>query len=116
MFMTNRIKIRIYNKEYNLFTEETEEYSSALASELDSKMRGLIDKNSAVSPCDAAVLCALDALDAAKKEKESADNMRAQIRKYSDEALEANKRLEIEKKENKALKAKIEKLEAELLG
>lgn len=108
--MMNRIKVKIYNREYSLQTEETAEYTTELAKKLDAQIVELMTGKQAVSLVDASVLVALSALDECTKSKDTIDNIRTQIKDYVDDAGEARLKCDELAKENRALKAQIEAL------
>ena len=75
----NKVKVTIAGVDYALTTEETPEYTTMLAAEIDEKMKELRAANPFISTNQAAVLIALDYANSAKKAEQSADNLRAQI-------------------------------------
>ncbi len=108
--MKNRIKIKIYNKEFSLQTEESQEYTLALAKKLDSQLNALISSSQSLSLIDACVLTSLSALDDCEKAKSDVDNLRTQIKDYLDDAGEARLKADELQKEIRELKAEIERL------
>lgn len=108
--MINRVKVKIYNREYSLQTEETAEYTLSLAKQLDSQIVGMMTGKQATSLVDASVLVALSALDECQKLKDTVDNIRTQIKDYVDDAGEARLKCDELQRENRALKAQIENI------
>ena len=107
----NKVKVKIYNREYTLQTEETVEYTANLAKKLDAQIAEMIKNRTASSILDASVLVALSALDDCNKTNDNIDNIRTQIKDYVDDAGEARLKCDELQKENRELKAKIYELE-----
>lgn len=81
----NHIKVTIAGTEYKIASEESAAYVMEIARLLDGEMRGLMDQNPRVSVTMAAVLCAMELADKAKKATADADNLRVQLKKSLDE-------------------------------
>lgn len=81
----NHIKITVAGVEYKIASDESASYVMEIARALDSDMRALMDKNARLSTASAAVLCALELADKAKKATADADNLRVQLKKALDE-------------------------------
>ena len=90
----NKVKVTIAGVDYALTTEETPEYTTMLAAEIDEKMKEL----------QAAVLIALDYANSAKKAEQSADNLRAQIKDYLEDASQSKSERDFYKREIDRLK------------
>ncbi len=112
--MENRVKVRIIGREYTLGTDNTPEYTTALAQKLDEKMNMMLAQGKTLSGIDVAILSALDAMDEAEKASSNADNIRLQLGEYVTSADKARQRYESAKREIAALKKRIEELEAKL--
>lgn len=112
--MENRVKVRIIGREYTLGTDNTEEYTVALAEKLDKKMNAMLASSSSLSGIDVAILSALDAMDEAEKTSANADNIRLQLGEYVTSAERARQSYETAKREISALKRRIEELEEKL--
>ena len=106
----NRVKVKIYNREYALQTDESLEYTTMLAKKLDSQIVAMMTGAQAASLVDASILVALSALDASIKANDNIDNIRTQIKDYVDDAGQARLKVEQLEHENAGLKAEIEKL------
>lgn len=109
--MLNRVKVKIYNREYSLQTEETKQYTLKLAEKLDSQIMEMMTGGSAISLVDASVLVALSSLDEAIKANDNIDNIRTQIKDYVDDAGEARLKCDEAQREIRTLKARITELE-----
>ena len=86
--MENKITISICGQEYTFAAEETPSYMQKVAAMVDAKM-GEILKASHVSRTDAAVLTAVNLADEFLKNQGTAENLRAQLKGYLDEANRA---------------------------
>ncbi len=109
-----KVKVKIIGREYLLGTENTRDYTLKLAEELDGKMNRMLSESQTLSGIDVAILCALDAMDDAKKAAENADNIRSQLGEYMNSADRAHSSVESSKKEIAVLKKRIEELEDRL--
>jgi len=107
----NKVKVKIYNREYNLQTEETAEYTMALAKKLDTQIVNMMTGGSAISLVDASVLIALSALDECQKANDNIDNIRTQIKDYVDDAGDARLKCDELQKQVRALKEENKELE-----
>ena len=85
----NKIKLAICGSNYVIATTDTEEYVLSLAEKLDSDMTQMLASNPTASVTTAAVITALGYLDELKKSTSGADNMRAQIKDYLEDDVEA---------------------------
>lgn len=106
----NRVKVKIYNRDYALQTDESPEYTAMLAKKLDAQIVSMMTGAQAASLVDASILVALSALDVSQKSTDNIDNIRTQIKDYVDDAGQARLRVEQLERENAELKAEIEKL------
>lgn len=109
--MITKVKVKIYNREYSLQTEETQSYTLGLAKKLDTQIVQMMTGGSAISLVDASVLVALSALDECQKANDNIDNIRTQIKDYVDDAGDARLKCDELQKENRALRLKIQDLE-----
>ena len=112
--MAQVYKIKIFNKEYNIQTAESEEYTQRLADTLNKKLSEIVQGMSNMTPLDGAVLVALDCLDRSLKADIDIDKIRGQIKEYVDDAAKSAEKLREANEEISKLTAKIAKLEDEL--
>jgi cell division protein ZapA (FtsZ GTPase activity inhibitor) len=91
--MKNKITIELCDKEYNLLSEEAEDYVKSLAKEINMMIERTAYANLRVSKADATVLTCLDLCDQNRKLKNDNDNMRKEIMMHIDEIGELNRRL-----------------------
>ena len=83
--MRNRVTIHIAGESYTMLAEESESYMQEVAALVDDKISEA-RKTPGVSSLQSAVLAALNLADLYKKAGESADNLRAQMKNYLEEA------------------------------
>lgn len=107
----NTYKIKIFNKELNITTDETLEYTQALADRLNEKLAEIVSGVGNMTLSDAAVLVSLDCLDKAVRSEESAQNIRQQIKSYADDASKARQELVEKDNEIVRLQNRIKELE-----
>lgn len=112
--MAQVYKIKIFNKEYNIQTAESEEYTQRLADTLNKKLSEVVQGMSNMTPLDGAVLVALDCLDRSLKADIDIDKIRGQIKEYVDDAANSAEKLKLANEKISKLTAKIAKLEDEL--
>lgn len=107
----NTYRIKIFNRELNITTDETLEYTQALADRLNEKLSEIVTGVGNMTLSDAAVLVSLDCLDKAVRSEESAQNIRQQIKSYADDASKARQELIDKDNEIARLQKKIKELE-----
>ncbi len=105
----NKVKVKIYNREYTLQTDESPDYTLKLANQLDTQLTEMISSRMAASVVDAAILIALSALDEAQKVNDNIDNIRTQIKDYVDDAGKARLKCDELSKKNRELEEKLDK-------
>ena len=98
--MKNKLKVNIYNRTYNLLSEESQEYTNKLALVINSKIKGMMK--------------ALDCLDELSKANQNIENIRTQIKDYVDDAGRARSQADEAQKEIRELQAKVHDLEEQL--
>ena len=103
----NKIKLEICGSNYVIATTDTEEYVLSLAEKLDSDMTQMLASNPTASVTTAAVITALGYLDELKKSTSGADNMRAQIKDYLEDAAKAKLAAEEARREVERLRREI---------
>lgn len=107
----NTYRIKIFNRELNITTDETLEYTQALADRLNEKLSEIVSGVGNMTLSDAAVLVSLDCLDKAVRSEESAQNIRQQIKSYADDASKARQELNDKENEISRLQKRIKELE-----
>jgi cell division protein ZapA (FtsZ GTPase activity inhibitor) len=110
----NKFKVTICNREFALQTEEQPAYYVELAEKVEKAVYALSKSTDSLNVFSAAILTALSAFDESKKANESCDNLRAQIKKYADDAGSLRAERDEAQKETESLKAKVSSLENEI--
>lgn len=103
----NRVQVKIGGATYTIVTEDDSQYVEDLADYLNNEIRSICNANPALSMTQAAVLVALDQLDACKKASASADNLRVQIKDYLEESARAKMEVEVARREVERLNREI---------
>lgn len=103
----NKIKLEICGASYVIATTDTEEYVLGLAEKLDADMTQMMTNNPSASIATAAVITALGYLDELNKSTSGADNMRAQIKDYLEDAAKAKLSAEEARREVERLRREI---------
>lgn len=106
----NKVKLTIAGTDYIISTEDDAEYTENLGKELDEKIRQILKDSGRLSVTQAAILCALEYADTAKKCEESAENLRSQIQDYLEDAARARTDAEITKREAERLSRELASL------
>ena len=112
--MKHEVTVRLFNRDYNLVTEETKEYTEQLAAALNKRLEEMTSGKSTLSVQDAAALIALETFDTLHKLRVNQENIRSQIKVYFDDANAAKARAEAAEKENAVLKERVEQLQKEI--
>ena len=111
---TSKVRLNICGSSYVIATSESEDYMQNLADRLNLDMNELMASSNSVSITTAAVMTALNYRDELEKASGSADNMRRQIKDYLEDAASAKMAAEEVRRENAALKRRIDELERRL--
>lgn len=82
----NKVTLRIGGAEYAVCADEDTAYILGIGEEVDSYVSQMMKNNPQISTTVAAVFAALEFCDRAHKADAAADNLRAQIRGYVEEA------------------------------
>lgn len=96
--MDHRVTVTICGNEYPLITEEDPAYVERVAAYVDRKMTETREATRAGST-DAAVLTAVNLADELFKAQEIAENLRAQLKEYLDEASKSKSEISELKRE-----------------
>ena len=102
--MANKVRLTICGSSYVISTNESEDYMHNLAERLNLDMNELMSSSNSVSITTAAIMTALE------KASGSADNMRRQIKDYLEDAASAKMAAEELRRENAALRKKVDDL------
>ena len=106
--MENRITVSICGEEYTFTAEESPAYMQKVAAMVDSKMAEVL-AGGKVSRTDAAVLAAVNIADEYLKSQGTAENLRAQLKGYLDDATKAKNEASELKREVFRLQQQLEK-------
>ncbi|MDR0530447.1 MAG: cell division protein ZapA [Oscillospiraceae bacterium] len=112
----NRVRLTICGVDYVLLSERSAAYMQELGNELNGHMLQLLKENGRVSATQAAVLCALEAMDAARESQAAAENLRARIQDYLEDAAQLKKEAELSRHEAELLHREIAELKRQLPG
>ena len=107
---TSKVRPNICGSSYVVNTSESEDYMQNLADRLNLDMNELMASSNSVSITTAAVMTALNYRDELEKASGSADNMRRQIKDYLEDAASAKMAAEELRRENAALRKKVDDL------
>lgn len=99
----NRVKLKICGYEFVVSSQDSEEYIRKTGAAIDEHIQKLMEYSPQMSTSMGAIMAAMDFCDEAFKARETADNLRAQIKEYFDEAASA--RTEAEEWKRKAIAA-----------
>jgi cell division protein ZapA (FtsZ GTPase activity inhibitor) len=109
-----RVSLTICGVDYVLLCEKDEEYMRALGANLHEAMTRMLRENGRVSATQAAVLCALQSMDEARESQTSAENLRARIQDYLEDAAQMKKEAEFSRHEAERLHREIAELKKKL--
>ena len=107
---TSKVRLNICGSSYVVNTSESEDYMKNLADRLNLDMNELMASSNSVSITTAAVMTALNYRDELEKARGSADNMRRHIKDYLEDAASAKMAAEELRRENAALRKKVDDL------
>ncbi len=97
--MKNEVRFTVCGIEYNILTDESVEYTKALAEQIDEKMSYYLNGNPFVNRNRAAVLALLDFVDQLYKAKEDCASVRSQLNEYLEDATKAKSERDYYKRE-----------------
>ncbi len=104
---THKVKLQICGSAYVVSTNDSEEYLVGLAERLDTDMNQVMMEAPNASIASAAIVTALAYLDEAEKNAFGADNMRAQLQDYLEDAAKAKIAAEEAKREAARLRREL---------
>jgi len=105
-----KVQLTICGVDYVLLGAKSAEYMYELGAELNEQMLRLMRENSRVSATQAAVLCALGHLDELREAQTTAENLRARIQDYLEDAAQMKKEAELSRHEAELLHKEIAEL------
>ena len=95
-------------------SDDSEEYIRAIGAEVARSMNAMCRQNERISIATAAVFAALNYCDDAQKAKAAADNLRAQIKNYVEDASHARMEADEARREADRLSREVQRLRARL--
>jgi cell division protein ZapA (FtsZ GTPase activity inhibitor) len=110
----NKIKVKVCGTEFNILSEDNEEYTQKIASVVDRKMKQTLETNPRVSISNIAILTALEFCDLSKKLADQTENMKNQLNEYLEESQKAREEADDARKETEKLRSEIETLRQRL--
>lgn len=110
--MKNKVTVKILENTYSLLTEESAEYTERIAAKVSERIELIMGQNPQASIAMSAVMAALDFCDEALKAKESADNLRTQLKDYLSELDTARGERDEARKESARLYQELQTLKA----
>lgn len=105
--MANKMTVTISGTEYTLMSDDAPAYMKRVAELVDGKMEDFTSSGR-VSRMDAAVLAAVNFADELLKQQSSAENLRAQLKGYLDEANRAKSELSEAKRQISKLQQRLQ--------
>ena len=105
-----RVRLTICGVDYVLLCGKDEEYMNALGAQLHDDMTRTLRENGRISATQAAVLCALGAMDEAREAQTTAENLRARIQDYLEDAAQMKKEAELSRHEAERLQREVSEL------
>lgn len=103
--MKNKVTVTIAGRDYTLLAAEEDGYVQQVAAYVDGQVKQAVDA-AHVSLLDGALMAATNIADAYFKEKETAENLRRQLKEYLDEATRTKLELSEAKREIFKLQSK----------
>lgn len=110
----NRVKLVVGGAEYTVLAEDDAKYVQELGKEVDNALTEIIRDNKRISTTQAAILLALDYADLYKKSTAGADNLRAQIKDYLDDAATAKGKADMARHETERYKKELDGAKEEI--
>lgn len=104
----NKVTVEINGTTLPITTSESEAYVKQLAKELEEQITIVTAKNSRVSYNEALLLISLNVMDNYKKSEQAADNLRAQLSEYLEDAARARIEADEAKRETERLNRLLE--------
>ena len=98
-----RVHLNICGVDYALLSARDANYIQALGAELNDNMTKLVQSNGRISATQAAVLCALEAMADACDAHATAENLRARIQDYLEDAAQMKREAELARAEAEQL-------------
>ena len=112
--MNSSVKLNICGIECQVTSDDDEAYIRSVGEEVDMRMNQLLETNQHASTTMVAVLCALTYADECRKANIGSDNLRAQIKSYSEDSRRARLEADEAKREVDRLRRELQALRLRL--
>ena len=112
----NKVHLTICGIECVVGSDDPESYVLSVGDEVQKAMNGVMSKNDRISTTMAAVIAALSFCDDARKAKDSADNLRSQIKDYLEDSSKSRMEADESRREIERLRREIQTLRSRLSG
>ena len=112
----NKVHLSICGIECSVSSEDPEPYVLSVADEVQKMIQGMTEKNQHISVSTAAVIAAMSFCDECRKAKDSADNLRSQIRDYLEDSSKARMEADESRREIERLRRELQSLRSRLSG
>lgn len=112
----HKITLNICGMDYVLLCEKDDAYMQRLGTQLGDAMSLMLRENGRLSATQAAVLCALNAMDEAEEAQTTAENLRARIQDYLEDAAQMKKEAELSRHEAEQLRRELKNRKPEARG
>jgi cell division protein ZapA len=96
--MKNKVTVTIAQQEYSLLADQDAAAVEKIAAHVDAQVRQVLD-GSHLSLADSAILAAMNIAEEYFKEVEASENLRRQLKEYSEESAQAKQELSEAKRE-----------------
>lgn len=103
----SRVKLKICGYDFIITSEDSEEYLKSLAQKTEDHIDKLMSYSSTMSTTMAAIFTALEFCDETEKAGASADNLRAQIKDYLEDAVRAKNEITELRRREQSLTAQL---------
>ncbi len=110
----NKVQLKICGATYSILTEDDPDYVEDLGEMIDAEMKSISNSNPSLSLIQCAVLTALNQADSSRKATAAADNLRAQIKDYIEDAARSKIEVDVERREIDRLNRELENLRKRL--
>lgn len=97
--MNNKVSFSVCGMNYHITTDESAEYTEALANEIQEKMSSILQHGFLLNSTQAAVLTALEYADKLKKAEEEVATLRGQMKDYLEDSAKAKSERDYYKRE-----------------
>ena len=105
-----KVRLTICGVEYVLLSAKEEGYIKELGARLHEAMNQLLQSSGRISATQAAVLCALEAMDEAREAQVTSENLRERIQDYLEDAAQMKREAELARHDAQALRRELGEL------